>query len=138
MLSPHPSLTYVGEETRNDLPVLHLIVSQQFPGMSSEAAATFQRLSQMDLFLDPSTHLPVALAFNIHPDNNLLLDIPVEIRFSDYRPASGNGTPTSLSASSPVVPFHVQKFLNNSLSLDLQFQSAALNTGLTAAQVGAQ
>src|SRR5438552_66189 len=55
LLSPHPSLTYVGEETRNDLPVLHLIVSQQFPGMSSEAAATFQRLSQMDLFLDPST-----------------------------------------------------------------------------------
>jgi len=90
LLSPHPSLTYVGEETRNDQAVLHLIVSQQFPGMPSEAAATFQRLSQMDLFLDPSTHLPVALAFNIHPDNNLLLDIPVEIRFSDYRPISEN------------------------------------------------
>ncbi len=113
LLSPHQSLTYVGGETRNDQAVLHLILSQQFPGMPWEAATTFQHLSQMDLFLDPATHLPVALAFNVHPDNNLLLDIPVEIRFSDYRPASGNVVAGLQTGSSPLVPFHIQKFLNN-------------------------
>jgi hypothetical protein len=127
LLSPHQSLTYVGEETRSDRPVLHLSVSQQFPGLNSEAAAMLQRLSQMDLFLDPSSHLPIALVFNVHPDNNLLLNIPVEIHFSDYRTVNGIQ-----------IPFHVEKFLNNSLLLDLQFQNVALNTGLSSSQVGAQ
>ena len=79
----------------------------------------------MEIFLDATTLLPAAIAYNIHPDNNALLDIPVELRFSDFR--STNGTQ---------IPFHIQKFINNSLALDLQFQSVALNTGLSAAQIG--
>ena len=112
--------TYVGQETWNSLAVQHLSISQQAVD-SSDSAALLQHLSQIDLYLDSSTFLPVALAFNIHPDDNELLDIPVEIRFSDYR-----------SVNSAQVPFHVQKFLNNGLILDLQFQSAILNSGLSA------
>jgi hypothetical protein len=62
------------------------------------------------------------MSFNIHPDNNLLIDIPIEVRFSEYRLVSG-----------AQVPFHVQKLLNNGLILDLRFQTATLNTGLSAA-----
>lgn len=112
--------TYVGQETHNSVAVQHLSISQQ-PADSSDTAALLQHLSQMDLYLDSSTFLPIALAFNIHPDDNALLDIPVEIRFSDYRSVNG-----------AQVPFHVQKFLNNGLILDLQFQTATLNTGLSA------
>jgi len=88
--------------------------------MPSEAAATFQRLSQMDLFLDPSTHLPVALAFNIHPDNNLLLDIPVEIRLSDYRAVNG-----------VKVPFHIERYINGTLQLEITVANVVLNPGLS-------
>jgi len=76
----------------------------------------------MDLFLDSLTLLPAALAFNIHPDNDMGLDIRVEIRFSEYRAVSG-----------VQVPFHIQKYLNNGLALDLQVQIATLNTGLAPA-----
>ncbi len=80
-------------------------------------------LSQMDFFLDSTTFLPAAVTFNIHPDNNALLDIPIEVRFSDYRAVKG-----------VQVPFHIQKFLNNGLILDLQFTTAVLNAGLGASQ----
>jgi hypothetical protein len=95
------------------------------PGGSGITAAVLpEPLSQTDLYLDPATFLPVIIAFNIHPDNNALTDIPIEIHFSDYRPVSG-----------VLIPFHVQKFLNNGLYLDLQFQSAAINSGLVASSL---
>src|SRR5205807_816317 len=102
-----------------------------------DTAALLQRLSQFDIFLDSATFLPVAVAFNIHPDNNALLDIPVEIRYSDYR-SVGSGVGPNVGpgfslASSPQAPFHIEKFLNGSLSLDLQFSTVTLNSGLTAA-----
>jgi len=121
------SITLVGSETRNGQSVTHLAAAQQFPSMSADTLALLQHLSQIEIFLDAATLLPASIAYNIHPDNNALLDIPVEIRYSDYRTVNGTQ-----------IPFHIQKFINNTLALDLQFQSAALNTGLTAAQVGAQ
>lgn len=118
-------VSMVGTETRNGQSVVHLSVSQQAPSLAADAAQLFTHLSQMEIFLDATTLLPAAIAYNIHPDNNALLDIPVELRFSDFR--STNGTQ---------IPFHIQKFINNSLALDFQFQSVALNTGLSAAQIG--
>jgi hypothetical protein len=75
----------------------------------------------MDFFLDATTLVPAAATFNIHPDNDAGRDIPIEVQFSDYRTVNG-----------VQIPFHVQKFLNNGLILDLQFSSAAVNTGLSA------
>jgi hypothetical protein len=119
--------SYIGQETRNGLSVLHLTVWLQFPNLDPQGAAFSQRLSQTEIFLDPSTLLPAAITFNIHPDKNALLDIPVEIRFSDYRPANG-----------VQVPFHVQKYINDSLTLDLQFQQVVLNSGLSATDFAIQ
>ena len=114
-----PSIADVGPETRDGKPVVHIIASHQPAGFSASAAVLMQHLTQTDVFLDPGTYLPTAIAFNIHPDDNANLDIPVEIRYSDYRPVNG-----------AQVPFHVQKFINNSLYLDLQFDSVVLNSGL--------
>ena len=118
-------LTYLGVETHDGATVIHLSASQR-PTKSSKIALE-QHLSQVDIYLDPSTNLPLAYVYNAHPDDNALADIPVEIRYSNYQTVSGLQ-----------VPFHVQRFINNNLQLDLQFQSASVNTGITATQISAQ
>lgn len=119
-------VTYVGTETRNGAPVIHLSASQQFPGSAGNVAILMQHLTQVDIYLDPSSLLPVSYVFNMHPDNDAGLDIPAEIRYSSYQSIGG-----------VQIPFHVQKFVNNTLTLDLHVQNASLNTGITAAQIGA-
>jgi hypothetical protein len=111
---------YVGHETRNGQAVEHLAVSQASAIKASSSALSLAHLSQVDFFLDSTTFLPAAITFSIHPDDNALLDIPVEIDFSNYTTVSGSQ-----------VPFHIQKHINNSLALDLQFESAVLNSGLS-------
>jgi hypothetical protein len=112
--------TYVGHETHNGQAVEHISVSQ-----SSSLYATppgpgsIEHLTQIDFFLDSATLLPTAIDFNIHADHNALLDIPVEVQFWDYHAVNG-----------AQVPFHIQKFLNNSLILDFQAQSVTFNSGL--------
>ena len=122
--SPTAVVTYIGAETKNGMAVTHLSAYQLPPGTKGDL---LRHLSQIEFFLDAATNLPLFFDLNIHADSNGLLDIPVEIRFSDYRTVNG-----------PQIPFHIQKYINNSLELDLQFQSATLNSGLTASQVGAQ
>jgi len=112
--------SYIGSETRNGQAVQHVSLSQAslLPNLPGGPSST--HLSQVDFFLDSTTFLPAAITFNIHPDNNLLLDIPVEIDFSHYASVSG-----------AEVPYHIQKYINNSLALDLQLQNATFNSGLT-------
>jgi hypothetical protein len=114
---------YVGHETREGRAVEHLTISQTTILQTPGAAQQIGHLSQTDFFLDSTTYLPAAATFNIHPDNNELLNIPIEVRFSDYRAVNG-----------VQIPFHVQKLLNHGLILDLQFTTAAVNTGLGASQ----
>ena len=120
-------LTYVGTEVHNGVSSIHISAFQQPPPSFDGDASAQRHLSRVDIFLDPSTFLPLAYAFNSHPDKNALVDIPVEVRYSNYQSIGGLQ-----------IPLHVQKFTNNSLSLDLQFQNATLNTGLTSAQISAQ
>jgi hypothetical protein len=119
--------TYVGHETHNGQAVEHVSVSQSSSTRGSLGAPTYQHLTQIDFFLDSSSLLPSAIFFNIHPDDNALLDLSIEIRFSDYRATGGSQ-----------VPFHVQKFLNNSLLLDFQAQTVTFDSGLAASTFSAQ
>jgi len=112
--------TYVGPETHNGQAVQHISLHQSAPFPNPPRGATFEHLTQIDLFLDSTTLLPSAICFNTHPDNNELLDIPIEIRFSDYRPVSA-----------AQVPFHIQRYLNNGLILDFQADSVTFNTSLS-------
>jgi hypothetical protein len=111
---------YVGRETRNDHVVEHISIWQTAPLPNPPGGATFEHLTQVDFFLDSTTLLPMAMAFNIHPDDNTLLDIPIEVRFSDYR-----------SVNAVQIPFHIQKFLNNNLILEFHAQIVTANTGLS-------
>jgi hypothetical protein len=127
LASPTNAVALNGQEAKDGISVTHLTTSQQFSDVGGDVAALMQHLSQTELFLEANTLLPVALEFNIHPDNNAGLDIPVEVRFSDYRTVNG-----------VQIPFHVQKFLNNSLMLDIQLQTATLNSGLAASAFAIQ
>jgi hypothetical protein len=100
--------------------VEHISTSQKSPLQLSASRIPFQHLSEVDFYIDSGTLLPVAISFNTHPDDNALLDIPVEIRFSDYRLVSG-----------AKVPFHIEKFVNGSLLLDIQIQNATINVGVS-------
>jgi hypothetical protein len=113
-------LTYVGPETKNGVSVVHIQSSQQPFNASVLDPTTWQHLTQMDIYLDASTLLPTMLDFNTHADNNALLDIPVEFCFSDYQ-----------VVGSTSIPFHVQESVNGSLFLDVQFQQASVNSGLS-------
>lgn len=129
ILSQNQTVSYVGQETRNGVSVIHLTANQPFtfPGIGTETIALLQHLSQTDIFLDTTTLLPDALAFNQHPDDDAGVDISIQVRLSEYRAVNG-----------AQVPFHIQCYLNNSLTLDIQIQTATLNSGLTASDFAVQ
>jgi hypothetical protein len=112
-------------------PLEHIKVRDESPRIPdkapSQVAQLMQHLTEIDLYLDPDTSLPLKLAFNEHPDNDASRDIPVEIRFSDYR--SVNGTQ---------VPFRLQKFINGTLLLDVRVELATLNSNLAAGAFAVQ
>ena len=125
--SSNSLVSYVGQETRNGVAVIHLSAFQQIQNSKGSATALLQHLTKVDIYMDSSTFLPVSFVFNMHADNDAGLDIPAEIRYSNFQNVGGVR-----------IPFHIQKFVNNSLTLDLQFQNASLNTGITFAQISAQ
>lgn len=110
----------LGLETRSGVPVQHLSISKQFPNLPSRISADLQRLSQVQLYLDASTSLPVSVSFSTHPDADAGRDISVELQFSDYQAVNG-----------AQVPFRIQKYVNGGLNLDFQLQKADLNSGLS-------
>jgi hypothetical protein len=115
--NPNLVVSYIGQETRAGTTVQHLhFVIQSTP---PDPTGFDQSLSAEDLYLNASTYLPVALSFNTHPDNDAGKNIPVEIDFLNYQQVNGTQ-----------IPMHVQKFLNGTLLLDLNIQSAVLNSGL--------
>lgn len=103
------TLSYVGFETLNGTPVQHL-----------RSIWYGQQFSQMDLYLDSTSLLPIAVGLNAHADTDSSLSIPIQVQFSNYQNAGG-----------VLVPFHVQQFLNGSLLLDVVLDGVALNSGLT-------
>jgi hypothetical protein len=110
-------VSYIGQETRAGAAVQHLHFA--FQPAVADPTGLLQGLGVEDVYLDASTYLPVALTFNTHPDNDAGTNKPVEIDFSNYQQVNGSQ-----------IPFHIQKFLNGSLFLDVTIQSAVLNSGL--------
>jgi hypothetical protein len=131
--SPQLGVTYVGTETRDGATVQHLHFASPDPSLPPDASLPphfsprVAELTTMDVYLDPASSLPVAVTFNMHPDNNALIDIPVEVDFSNYQAVNG-----------VQVPFRIQKSLNGTLFYDITIQSASVNSGLTATEFAVQ
>jgi hypothetical protein len=125
--STNEKFTYVGQETKNGVSVIHIRAWQQPPNLPSDVAGELNHLSEVDLYLDAITLRPFSYMFNSHPDDDALIDLPTEIRYSNYQNING-----------VFVPLHVQKFVNESLTIDLQFNNATFNNGISATQINAQ
>jgi hypothetical protein len=117
---PTLNVVFVDQETKLGVAVDRIRFSLQSPNLSASDNLTLGQLTQTDVYLDSSSHLPVAMVFNTHPNNDALTNIVVEIDFSAYQTVNGVS-----------VPFRIQQLLNNSLTLDLTVTSAGINQGLT-------
>jgi hypothetical protein len=82
-----------------------------------------QRLSRMELVLDPNTSLPRTLYYETHSDTNSSINIRIEVRYSDYQASNGI-----------LVPMHLERYVNGTLLYDIHISSAELNSGLDASQ----
>jgi hypothetical protein len=116
--NPNISVAYIGSESKNGEAVQHVHFTLQYQA-SPESNQLIANLSGTDVYFSAASGLPIAVKFNIHPDSDAGTNIPVDIEFSNYQPMNGI-----------LMPFHVQKFVNGSLFLDLQVETVALNTGL--------
>lgn len=72
--------------------------------------------STTNLGLDPVSLLPAVMTFSVHPDNGAPSSIAIEIHYSDYHSVSG-----------VQIPFHIQRYVNGSLQLDILVNSAQIN-----------
>ena len=118
-VEPNTVLLYVGQEVRNGETVQHVQSYVYQANWAPVPGPTPQQLSAMDFYLDATTLLPSAITFSAHPDNDMGTDISTEVDFSNYQTVNG-----------ALVPFHVQKYFNGELILDLSVTSAVLNSGL--------
>lgn len=125
--SPYYASSYAGTETRDGAAVQHVVV-----WLLSDASFT-----QEDIYLDPTSLLPVALTFNFHPydptDPNgtpapfrgNVIDSQENVTFSDYRQVQGRPVAfqilTSFQAGS------------RTITSDIQISSVTFNTGATVA-----
>ena len=116
---PQLAVAYLGPDTSKGRPLLHLQVARVLPGQSASVAAAILRLSAMDIYFDPQSFLPLVLDFNTHPDSDAGTNLPVEIQFGNFQNASG-----------ALVPFHIQKYLQGTLTLDLVVTKVAINSGV--------
>jgi hypothetical protein len=119
LTNPQIAALYVGQATVNGVTADHLQLFQVVAGQSQKMTTEIQQLSAMEIYLDALSHLPVAVAFSAHPDDNLRLSFPVEVRFSGYQ-----------QLGSIQAPARVQKFLQGSLTLDLSVTNVAVNSGI--------
>jgi len=120
MSDPKMALRYFGQETRNGIAVDHIQMHRPSSAKNQQVAGDLEKLSTVEILLDSASHLPVAITFNTHPDDDYSRDIPNEVRFSDYRSVSG-----------VMVPFHIQRWLQGMLNTDLTVTTATVNNGLT-------
>ena len=90
------------------------------PGqMDSATTNILSGATAFELDLDPKTLLPVSLQFTAHPDDDATRGFPVLILYSSYQLVQGTQ-----------VPFHIQKFLQGTLTQDITVTSCTLNQGI--------
>jgi hypothetical protein len=112
---PNVVLVYVGQQRQHPTSFEHIQTHIYNPYLTS-----VRSLSTMDFYLDARTLLPSIVMFNEHPDNDQTVNISVQVMFSDYRNVNG-----------VQIPFHIQRYINDGLVLDIHLTSASVNTGIS-------
>jgi hypothetical protein len=79
--------------------------------------------STTDFWLDPSSGLPLKIAYSRRAGGGAVPAIPVAVSFSNYTNVNG-----------VLYPFQINKSFNGTPWQTITIQSVSFNTGLTAAQ----
>ncbi|MBS1823384.1 MAG: hypothetical protein JST61_15650 [Acidobacteria bacterium] len=82
----------------------------------STLATQMQTWSKTDLALDSATMLPRSLKYSLHPDSNSFSNVQVEVRYSNYKNISG-----------VELPMHTERYVNGSLQLSIDIDSATVS-----------
>jgi hypothetical protein len=118
----------LGVETRNGISVEHIAVWQlPISTLPASSVAYVKQQTQYDIYLDPSTWLPVAMTFNrqfdprspsqfLAPAQTSNAGVLEEVRYSSYQQVQGIP-----------VAFHLQVFFQGALHSDIQISSAKFN-----------
>jgi hypothetical protein len=155
LMGPHPAWFYpsfvlmsglgspdyvssdLGVETRNGISVEHIAVWQlPISTLPASSVAYVKQQTQYDIYVDPSTWLPVAMTFNrqfdpttpsqfLAPAQNSSASVLEEVQYSNYQQVQGIP-----------VAFHLQIFFQGTLFSDIQISSA--NFSPSQGSVGAQ
>lgn len=120
------AISAMDTETQDGVSVEHVTIYQS-SALVARQATGIPTLGQIDLYLDASTFLPTSISFNAHPDTDAKVDIPIQIKFSNYQTVQGIA-----------VPYHIQKYIQNGLALDVTVTGVQLNSGLSATVFQAQ
>lgn len=94
----------------------HLQSQLVFTGLPAKMTTDITHQSTTNLGLDPVSLLPAVLTYSVHPDSGAQVPITIEVRYSDYRATNG-----------AQIPFHIQRYVNGSLQLDILVSSAQVN-----------
>jgi hypothetical protein len=116
---PAVVLSYVGLESRSGASVQHIRSYRYVPDKNSSTTTLLQQQSTIDFYLDASSSLPVAISFNVHPDDDSNVNFSVEVDFSNYQLNNG-----------AQIPMRIQRYLQGGLVLDLVVTGVSLNSGL--------
>lgn len=84
LLSSTRTIQFVGIEQKNGLTTAHFSSTVPATG-TDQASQLLSHLTQVDLYIDPQSLQPLVVDFNIHPDNDAGVDIPIEVCFSGYQ-----------------------------------------------------
>ncbi len=120
---PQVSVAYLVPDASKGATMLHLQAARLLPGQSASATTLIQTLSSMDIYFDPQSFLPLVLDFNTHPDTDANTNLPVEIQYGNFQNTNG-----------ALVPFHIQKFVQRTLLLDLTVSNVLVNSGVPASE----
>jgi hypothetical protein len=90
----------------------HLQIQAVLADIPSYLLSPTMTASTTDIGFDPNTLLPAVLLWQVHPDNGAQINVPIEIRYSNYQKVSGIE-----------IPFSVQRYVNGALQLDIQVTS---------------
>jgi len=112
------NLTYVALESKEGSNVHHIRVTR-----GTLAIPSVQRTNQvasLDLFIDANTNQIRSVVTVASSNGSPGQTIPREIRYSDYRPASGF-----------VIPFSITELIDGQQTFSIQITQVSFNTGLT-------
>jgi hypothetical protein len=94
----------------------HLQIGAAFSSMPASLLTESTEASLTDIGFDPASLLPEVLSYQVHPDNGALVQVPIEIRYSNYQKTGGIE-----------IPYIIQRFVNGSLQLEIDVTTVQIS-----------